>query len=76
MYTHTYSGVLAIKKNEIMLFAKKKGWISKISQPQKDKYHVFIHMENLGLKEVIVLHTCEVGTVWGSSRWEKRERGQ
>jgi hypothetical protein len=44
-----------IKKNEIMSFSGK--WIelkiiilNEISQPQKDKYHIFTHIENLNLK--------------------------
>jgi hypothetical protein len=46
----------AMKKNEIMSFAGK--WIelenillSKITQAQKDKYHIFTHIWNLDLKK-------------------------
>jgi hypothetical protein len=46
----------AIKEKEIMLFAGK--WIqvdiimlSKISQTEKEKYHVFSHLWNLDLKK-------------------------
>jgi hypothetical protein len=45
-------------KNDIMSFAGK--WIeletilSKISKEQKDKYYIFIHMQNLGLKWIIM----------------------
>ena len=42
---HIYKGILAIKKNEIMLFAAT--WmdlgiiiLSEVSQTEKDKYHV------------------------------------
>jgi trehalose/maltose hydrolase-like predicted phosphorylase len=45
----------SIKKNKITSFAKI--WmeleitiLSKISQAQKAKYHIFTHMQNLGLK--------------------------
>jgi hypothetical protein len=45
----------AIRKNEIMLFARK--WmkhdaimLSETSQAQKAKYHIFAHMWNLNLK--------------------------
>jgi hypothetical protein len=53
-----YNGVLYIKKkNEIMLFAGK--WmeleiimLSKVSQAQKDKYHIFAHIQyNIIVKE-------------------------
>jgi hypothetical protein len=44
---HVHNEVLAIKKNEILLLAKK--WmeleiimLSKISQAQKDKYHMLL----------------------------------
>jgi hypothetical protein len=44
-----------MKKNQIMSFSGK--WmepvttmLSEISQVQKDKYHAFIHMQNLDLK--------------------------
>ena len=45
IYTHTYNGILAIKKNEIMSFAAT--WmylemfiLSEVSQTEKDKYHM------------------------------------
>jgi hypothetical protein len=43
------------EKNKIMLFAAERMkleivTLSEISQAQKDKYHIFIHIQNLDLK--------------------------
>jgi hypothetical protein len=51
----------AIKKNEIMLFAGKCmeleiTMLSEMSQAQKDKYHIFVHMQNM--IKVYYIYTC------------------
>jgi hypothetical protein len=53
-HIHNGTNILAMKKNEIMLFAGK--WmeleiilLSEVSQALKDKGHVFLHMWKLDL---------------------------
>jgi hypothetical protein len=51
-YVYVMKYYSALKKNEIMSFTEK--WmelLSEISQIQKDKYHVFFHVQNLDLKK-------------------------
>jgi hypothetical protein len=74
---------LAIKKNEIISFSGK--WmeleiimLSQINQTQKDKYHVFTHMQNLDLKKVIIWHDCKSGSAYVGQlveRGKKEEDG-
>jgi hypothetical protein len=58
-YIHTMEYSSVIKRNEIMSFAGKGIeleiiMLSKISRSQKDKYHIFSHLQNLGLNDMNV----------------------
>jgi hypothetical protein len=66
-----------IKKNKIMLFAGK--WmeleiimLSKISQTQKDKYHICSHTQNLNFLEDMKVEAIIFGKRKGTSRREER----
>jgi hypothetical protein len=80
IYTMEYYS--AIKKNKMMLLSGK--WmeleiimLSKISQTQKDKYHIFFHMHNLDLKIQKKKHKQKRGTIGGGigGRRERDNRG-
>jgi hypothetical protein len=66
-----------IKKNEVMSFAGK--WtgiitLSKISQAQRAKYHIFTHVESWR-KMMIIVDLIKMWTIWRVRGGKGREVG-